>query len=81
MMAFHAVCLIVILPTLIWSIARHWTGKTKIQKTTLLVSGVVLMAVTVIAPEWIIRNTERQRPNHRMERTGVPPTVHPSAHQ
>jgi hypothetical protein len=80
MMAFHAFCAIVILPILIWSIARHWTGTTRIQKAMLLTSGVALMVLTVIAPEWIIRNTERHRPNHRVERTGVPQTVHPSAH-
>lgn len=80
MMAFHAFCLFIMLPTLIWSIARHWTGTTSIQKATLLTSGVALMTVTLIAPEWIIKNTERQRPNHRVERTGVPQPVHPSAH-
>lgn len=80
MMAFHAFCVVVILPALIWSIAHNWAGTTPIQRTTILASGIALMAATVVLPEWIIRNTERRRPNHRVERTGVPQTVHPSAH-
>ena len=80
MMAFHAFCLIIILPTLIWSIFHHWAGATRIQRITLLIFGAALIALTVVAPEWIIKNTERQRPNQRYERTGVPQTVHPSAY-
>lgn len=71
MMAFHAFCVIALLPTLIWSITRHWAGTTRIQKATLLTSGIALMVVTLVLPEWIIKNTERQRPNQAV--VGTPP--------
>jgi hypothetical protein len=63
MMAFDGFCLFVILPTLIWSITRYWKETSKIQRAILITSSVLLLALTVTMPEWIVKNTERRKPN------------------
>ena len=69
MMAFHAFCLLVILPTLIWSMARHWKETSGIRRGALLISGILLLVATLVIPEWIIKNTERKRPNNVLQVT------------
>ena len=55
MMAFHAACLIALIPTIIWSCARQWrslSGKLRIMLTLI---SVILLAVTVVTPEIVIK--------------------------
>ncbi|MCX6997821.1 MAG: hypothetical protein NTV49_12230 [Kiritimatiellaeota bacterium] len=69
MMAFHAFCIVVLLPFIIWSIAHIWSRVSGMQKLTAIVSGLILLACTVILPELIIKNAERIRPNHAQQGT------------
>jgi len=69
MMAFHAFCIVVLLPVIIWSIAHIWSSVSGMKKLTAIVSGLILLACTVILPELIIKKAERIRPNNFLEGT------------
>ena len=55
MMAFHASCLIVLIPTTIWSCARQWKTLSGRQKITLVLLSITLLAATVVTPEIVIK--------------------------
>lgn len=69
MMVFHLVLLVVLLPIIVWSVARAWRTVGIAGRLTMVAASLALLAATVILPEVAIKRMERIRPNQPSEAT------------
>ena len=69
MMAFHLILLVVLLPVIVWSVARAWRKVRIAGRLTLIAASLALLAATVILPEVALKRMERIRPNQPSEAT------------
>ena len=72
MMVFHLFLLVILLPVIVWSVARVWTTVKIPGRLALVVTSCGLVAATVVLPEMALRRMERIRPNQASDATSEP---------
>jgi len=61
MLLFHAFCVAILLPAILCSFIFTWPSVPKKMRWVAILSGLILLAGTVLLPELIIKNSDRIR--------------------